>query len=778
MADLEEVHRLQEKLRLVQLTATKQKLSERNVVEIVSKLVEFNLIDVVYTCDGKEYLTHDEISKEIKEELAVHGGRINLVELQEILNVDLNIIEVQVNKIIKQGTFSLILGQLIDKNYQNQLAEEVNDKLQEQGYVKIADIVRQYDLPFEFISKVVLSRLGSTIKGRVDKTDRDVIFTEAFVRRMKAKIRGAFSAITSPFTITAIQNLLGLQENLFMSILEDLVNSKRLEGTLMGSIFTPDIYTKSQNDWVDTFYHQNGYLEYASLHRLGISEVQQYIKQRFHQEDIVYLSSSCAGRVIQDLVEASVDEALSQDSWVDISTLLPSVFSSNDAYQLLTSYQKNHQGAFVCGRTVIASDKLISQCNKLFQDKVSKKAKKDALANPKMFNQEEDRRGKDNDDYIDVKEERREQRRKKAAAGSGSTKSGGGTQGREIKTKSTKKKGGRGRDADKGDSDDDSKQSKSSQPEIEFMSVQELSDVIREQPFLRDCPERLVKEISTQLYKPLTREYIEVASATLNEIVGTKSSVDRKKTHNELQEKITGLWTNLKLFEKGVKLFKDDSQVQLSKHLLSTVGNDICNIIANAVAADHQMAIEDETTLKHEDRYKLITQLPNKDQTPLLKLHLSVRGKNLDEFCTSFETLCGPEHLGLILKKIDKKKERQLTFSHRQSLVAQLKEEEDAAMCLHLASVILFYTFTQSILDAPGRLVPQILLFLADYMDKEKHQVLVNLQDLVIKDTKLRNNPEEGTEDLEGLQSDIKDLVPEVKEIAFTTRKSGNTNED
>ncbi|ESO89369.1 hypothetical protein LOTGIDRAFT_229220 [Lottia gigantea] len=775
MADLEAVRR---EFQEVQLSAAKQKLSERNVVEIVAKLIELNYIDVVYTCDGKEYLTHDEINKEIKEELQVHGGRINLVELQEILNVDLSVIEGQVGKIIKQGTFSLVLGQLIDKTYQNQLAEEVNDKLQEQGYIKIADIVRQYDLPFEFVSKVLISRIGSTIKGRVDKFDRDVIFTEAYVRRMKAKIRGALSAVTSPFTVTAIQNHLGLQENLFTSILEDLIKSSRLCGNLMGNIYTPDIYVKSQNDWVDTFYQQNGYLEYAPLHRLGITEVKEYIKQRFHQEDIVYLSSSCAGKGLQDLVEASVDETLSQDTWLDISTILPSVFTTNDAQQLLTAYLKNHNGAIICGKTIIASEKIITQCHEIFKDRVIKKAKKDALADPKKFAPDEGKgRSSKDDDFVDMKEERREQRRKKAAAGSGSTKSGGGTQGREIKTKSTKKKGGRGRDNDRGgDSDDDN--NKPSQVEvIEFLSIEELSEIIRDQPFLRDCPEKLIKEIATQLYRPLNKEYLEVVKSTLSEIVGTTSSVDRKKTHNVLQEKILGLWTNVKLFEKGLKNFKDDTQTQLSKHLLNTVCNDMCNIIVNAVAGDHQMSVQDESTLTNEERLKLIMKLPSKDQVPLTKLHQAVRGKSLDEFFNQFENLCGPEHLGLMLKKPDKKKERQLTFSHRQSLAAQLKDENDPAMTLHLASVILFYTFTQTILDTPGRLVPQIVQFLSTYLDTEKQTILTDFQELVIKSAKLKSSEEE-IEDLDSIEKEMKDLLPQVKEIALTTRKSAGGNED
>ena len=60
------------------------RLSERNVIEIVSKLVEAGLIEVIYTVDGKEYLTPQELVKEIKEELFVHGGNIQSLIVQSI----------------------------------------------------------------------------------------------------------------------------------------------------------------------------------------------------------------------------------------------------------------------------------------------------------------------------------------------------------------------------------------------------------------------------------------------------------------------------------------------------------------------------------------------------------------------------------------------------------------------------------------------------------------------------------------------------------------------
>lgn len=50
------------------------RLSERNCIEIISKLIQEKKLDVVHTLDGKEYITPTQISKEIRDELYIHGG--------------------------------------------------------------------------------------------------------------------------------------------------------------------------------------------------------------------------------------------------------------------------------------------------------------------------------------------------------------------------------------------------------------------------------------------------------------------------------------------------------------------------------------------------------------------------------------------------------------------------------------------------------------------------------------------------------------------------------
>jgi hypothetical protein len=50
----------------------------------------------------------------------------------------------------------------------------------------------------------------------------------------------------------------------FLAVINDLIEQGRLSGAIQGrhdkANFVPDIYSRTQNAWVDAFYQQNGYL--------------------------------------------------------------------------------------------------------------------------------------------------------------------------------------------------------------------------------------------------------------------------------------------------------------------------------------------------------------------------------------------------------------------------------------------------------------------------------------------------------------------------------------
>lgn len=63
-------------------------MSERNCIEIVTKLIAEKQLEVVHTLDGKEYVTPAQISREIRDELHVCGGKCDICFLPLDLEVN------------------------------------------------------------------------------------------------------------------------------------------------------------------------------------------------------------------------------------------------------------------------------------------------------------------------------------------------------------------------------------------------------------------------------------------------------------------------------------------------------------------------------------------------------------------------------------------------------------------------------------------------------------------------------------------------------------------
>ena len=77
-SDWEEIKRLASDFQRAQLSVSSHKLSERNCIEIINKLTGLGLLEVIYTTDGREYLTPQQLEREIKDELIVNGGKTRL----------------------------------------------------------------------------------------------------------------------------------------------------------------------------------------------------------------------------------------------------------------------------------------------------------------------------------------------------------------------------------------------------------------------------------------------------------------------------------------------------------------------------------------------------------------------------------------------------------------------------------------------------------------------------------------------------------------------------
>ncbi|XP_034818434.1 E3 UFM1-protein ligase 1 [Pan paniscus] len=794
MADAwEEIRRLAADFQRAQFAEATQRLSERNCIEIVNKLIAQKQLEVVHTLDGKEYITPAQISKEMRDELHVRGGRVNIVDLQQVINVDLIHIENRIGDIIKsEKHVQLVLGQLIDENYLDRLAEEVNDKLQESGQVTISELCKTYDLPGNFLTQALTQRLGRIISGHIDLDNRGVIFTEAFVARHKARIRGLFSAITRPTAVNSLISKYGFQEQLLYSVLEELVNSGRLRGTVVGgrqdkAVFVPDIYSRTQSTWVDSFFRQNGYLEFDALSRLGIPDAVSYIKKRYKTTQLLFLKAACVGQGLVDQVEASVEEAISSGTWVDIAPLLPTSLSVEDAAILLQQVMRafsKQASTVVFSDTVVVSEKFINDCTELFRELMHQKAEKEMKNNPVHLITEEDLKQISTLESVSTsKKDKKDERRRKATEGSGSMRGGGGGNAREYKIKKIKKKG---RKDDDSDDESQSSHTGKKKPEISFMFQDEIEDFLRKH--IQDAPEEFISELAEYLIKPLNKTYLEVVRSVFMSSTTSASGTGRKRTIKDLQEEVSNLYNNIRLFEKGMKFFADDTQAALTKHLLKSVCTDITNLIFNFLASDLMMAVDDPAAITSEIRKKILSKLSEETKVALTKLHNSLNEKSIEDFISCLDSAA--EACDIMVKRGDKKRERQILFQHRQALAEQLKVTEDPALILHLTSVLLFQFSTHSMLHAPGRCVPQIIAFLNSKIPEDQHALLVKYQGLVVKqlvsqskktgqgDYPLNNELDKEQEDVASTtRKELQELSSSIKDLVLKSRKSSVTEE-
>lgn len=323
-------------------------MSERNCVEIVSKLIELKLIDVIFTNDGKEYLTPQQLIKEMKDELYVRGGRVNTVDLAKELNVDLNHINIHVAEILKGKDVQLVSGSLIANYYLEKIAREINEKLQIQGQITVGDLILQYDLPADLLQHGIMEKnLGKIINGNQDPYDSRTFYTAEFIMRVKAKIRGALMGLLKPTPVSLIISHCNIGERLFMYLFDQLNAPGVLTGRQAGAQYVPSCYTKSQNDWVLSFYKQNNYLEYDALTRLGISDPKSYVRRVLANEEMTFLSSCVIGAQIKQQLEIALEECISSKSYLDVVSLLPSVLSEQDIDNVLEPLLKTNSKTII-----------------------------------------------------------------------------------------------------------------------------------------------------------------------------------------------------------------------------------------------------------------------------------------------------------------------------------------------------------------------------------------------------------------------------------------------
>jgi len=135
------------------------------------------------------------------------------------------------------------------------------------------------------------------------------------------------------------------------------------------------------------------------------------------------------------------------------------------------------------------------------------------------------------------------------------------------------------------------------------------------------------------------------------------------------------------------------------------------------------------------------------------------KSSSIEAFNESLETILPP------IKKSSKGtfSPKNILLEVRDSLMKDLESAEtsDPALFLHIASLILFSLTTDTLLQASGKFVPQIINFLAGKIDKEEHKEMKDCQERVVALIKMKNG--QGSD--EAREHLTSTLLPAIKAI-------------
>lgn len=501
MANWDEIKQLAADFQRTQTSDTLQKLSERNCIDIVKKLTSLNLIELIYTCDGKEFITPTHLRKEIEDEIYINKGRMQLHDLAARLNVDFQHIENQAKELAsaRPEDYTIILGQIIHSSYKITLSKLINEYMLTKGQLGIAEFAKTLDLPSEFLCTMVRELMPSVIEDFIASPDERIYYTAETVDLYRSIVSGTLTAICKPTTIASLIKRLNIPERIVMTCIEALIKEGRLDGKVENRLFIPSIYARAQNEWIEKFYQSNYYIEFDVISRMDIKQPKIFLKKKF--PDGISLKSCLISPQLVSQVESLVEEYISSNSWIDVTTIVPSVLEQDDIDQILQLIFVNKKhlntSCIVFNKVNVLSLGCISACKSIFEDSMQSKANEDlnvgklheyflgikkedlkkskdkeetserqgdeqeqeAESVPEQPDQEKNEQvqsppnkgeaneddGLDLDDFSDQRRKGKKgakDRKSKAneSVDSKSRKSGGGTQGREIKQKAVKKK--------------------------------------------------------------------------------------------------------------------------------------------------------------------------------------------------------------------------------------------------------------------------------------------------------------------------------------------------
>ncbi|CAI2736053.1 unnamed protein product [Schistosoma spindalis] len=595
MATWDEVRELANKLKETQNQPNICKLSDRTWVDIIRHLMSVNRLKLVFSTDGRSYLTRNELDKEIRDEVEAHSGRITLTELASNLDVDFDIIESRVTELIildaqNKSPCRLISipSEVVNSSYVRRVAHEILDRLEEHGHTSIGELTIVFNLPTTFISSI-MQEYQSTL-FHVHKYG-EKYFTDTFLNATKAKIRGYFTGVIRPVTLSSVASKLQIPENLINSIVSSLISTGRLYGNLIAgrSGFVPKCYTYAEDKYINSFYSQNGYIEWNYLKRLNILDPDSYLKTKL--PNAVHLPGLTVNPLIVDQLKSLISGVIRDVCWIDLSHYIPNGLDSNERSALVNPLLKDAPVKLL--DTYLIADKFIESCEVFLDTYLKKKAQK-------AFHHEHHA-------ILSTPTQQQSVEVNTPKQIVTSSKGGFGFGAREIKTKNVKKKynpSKRKTGSSSATNDPENFSSvigDSQSPTKDLFTRYVLMDDVRSilsSQLPNDVPSEMVDLVADMLESTLQQSFIRHIGSLISPNAG--ANFDREKKL-QTQEVVNSMVLSLQLLERGISsINRDILRNQLLVHLLKNYGMPIVRQLCDYISYEFGIPWPESTTSKND----------------------------------------------------------------------------------------------------------------------------------------------------------------------------------
>ncbi|KIH47047.1 hypothetical protein ANCDUO_22898 [Ancylostoma duodenale] len=693
MATWADIQRLVSDLQRVQLSQSAKKLSEANCVEVVTKLIQRSLIDVVFTRDGHSYITQKHLETEVRNECVALGGRAALTDIATTLNVDLDHVERTAHKLVDENIgFTISGGELFAEEYVTNLQMELRTLLAEHGFRTLSSLCKHWNLSQELLRSLLLDHLSADFDGVIEG---DTIYTMEYLNCHKNILRATLAAITKPLPISVIQARVGLSIGRFWWAFDSLLEADEVPGRLTGSRSSPSCtYIPNMHDilvrlYVQNLFRQQEFIQTAVLKKLGLSEsigskngqIEQILKEGNSGLKLEVLPSMLLSSALFQQCLTAVKEAVQSSDVCEVQSALQPLaipFDDSDLVAISEKIAASESDLHASG-THVFSDRMLSRAIERLGDRI------DAWAHELLSKLEQERKGS-------------HQQQKKIEADNdwGEAKKGGG-----------KKKGGKGGAGGKA-----SKASATSREEPAATSVGVPSETLEE--WMADVgvvPEEImddvVERIGSQVDDKVRSRLAEIAATQQN-----AAAQSQKKSLAQLQQKAQSLYASMCMFETASTSFPDALRSDLRQFLLRTVGTELANATLSCASGT-----ENASQLKEKQREETIASLPSGLRDAMSSLFASLRSDDLDTFHSAVFDLSSPQALSLALRQPDAKTRAEIQENYVAELKGQVSAQTEPAAIL-LSCVLYLLAKNGKPVTASGRFVAQLVPQLEGVVDQ------------------------------------------------------------